>query len=249
MKTLKNTFTFLLITSFTIFVSCKKANNNEAIVNATQQEKQIEKVEYFNKGNNSLALTEYYDKKGNKIKLINHSEKYGDSEKTFLYDDINNLIEEKEFDTKDELVETKFYEYKAVSDQEFLEFTYEKRKDSEKKLIIEDKLEYNDGGNLFRKSHRTTYGNRIYDYTYHSNNKIKEETILAYEETEKVIISYNSNGKRIEERIYRKKTANNDFKLELTNYWYYNSNGNEVTKDGMPIKETSPFTKKYTYFN
>jgi len=236
MKTLKNTFTILLIASFAILVSCKNANNNETLANATQQEKQVKKIEYSNKDNSSLFLTEFYDQKGNKIKSINHSEEYGDSEKTFLYDKANNLIEEKEFDTKGELVETKFYEYKAVSDQEFFEFTYEKRKGSEKKLIAEEKSEYNDDGNLFRKSNRTVYGNWTYNYKYHSNNKLKEETILAYEETEKVVITYNEQGKREIEKIYRRKTKDDAFKLELTN-------------KGEIAKSNDIFTKKHTYHN
>jgi len=250
MKVLKNTFKILLIALFTIIVSCKKANNNEVVVNATQQEKQVKKIEYSNKDNGTLAITEVYDKRVNKIKLINHSKEYGDSKKTFSYDKANNLIEEKEFDTKGELVETKFYEYKVVSDQEFIEFIYEKRKGFEKKLIVEDKLEYNDDGYIFRKNRRTVYGNWTYNYKYHSNNKLKEETILAYEETEKVVILYDEQGKREIEKIYRRKTTNDEFKLELTNNWYYDKGGNEVTKEGKVIEtNNSPFIKKYTYYN
>lgn len=227
MKTFKNTIYLLLIFIFTFLSSCK---------NTAQEEKQVKKIEYINKDDSSLVKTEFYDKKGNNTKLINHSVEYGDSEKTFLFDYDNNLIEEKEFNTKGELVKTKFYEYKSLSDQEFLELTYEKRKGSEKKLISEDKLEYNDEGKLFRKSHRTVYGNWTYDYKYHSNNKLKEETILAFKETEKVVVTYNEKGEKETEKIYRRKTKDDVFELKQTNKV-------EIAKS------KNKYTKKYTYHN
>ena len=237
----------LVICIIALFISSQKIKSQEGTI--SKHSKLIKKIEYFDANNGSRSLTEFFNKKENKTKLINHSEKYGDTEKTFSYDKVNNLIEEKEFDTKGELVETKFYEYKTVSDQEFLEFTYEKRKGSEKKLITEDKLEYNDDGNLFRKNHRTIYGNWTYNYKYHPNNKLKEEIILAHEETEKVIITYNEQGKREIEKIFRRKTKDDTFKLELTNQWYYDNDGNQVTNKGEIVKPNEAYIKKYTYHN
>jgi hypothetical protein len=215
MKTLKNIFTILLIIFFTTVVACK----NEK---AAKQEKLVKKIEYINKENDGLEMTEFHDKNGNMIKFINHSEEYGDSETTYFYDNLKRLIEEKEFDTNGELKETKFHEYKSESDQVFYELTYEQRKGKEKKLTAEEKLEYDDNGNLFKKTHRAIYGIWIHNYKYYPNNKLKEEITIASKDTEKIITTHNEQGKRKLQKIYRRKTTDDEYELKQTNQWFYN---------------------------
>ncbi|MGJ8744597.1 hypothetical protein [Polaribacter sp.] len=238
-----NSTSFLVLIFFIVAISCKNQT-----AEGNQETKKIEKIEYFNKNDNSIGMTEFFDKKGNKIKIINHSIEYGDSKTEFLYDTNNRLTEEKQFNTNGELKKAEFHEFKAISDQEFMESIYQTDNSGEKKLKKEIKLENNDTGNLSRKIIKSDYGNWEHNYKYHTNSKMKEEIIIGYNGTEKVILSYNEKGLRTEENIFRIKKSDDKFTLELTNNWYYDKDGNEVTKDGKPMVNNEIFTKKYTYY-
>lgn len=244
MKFLKNNSTsFLVLIFFIVAISCKNQT-----AEGNQDSKKTQKIEYFSKKDNSKVKTEFFDEKGNKTKIINHSIEYGDSKTTFLFDENNRLIAEKNYNTNDELEKTESYEFNSISDQEFIENIYVTNANGEKELKKEIKLDYDDNGRLSRQINKSVFGTWLHNYKYHANGKMKEQEIIAYNETEKTIISYNNKGHRVEENIFRIKKTDDDFKLELTNNWYYDKEGNEVTKDGNPIIVDEIFTKKYTYY-
>jgi len=226
---------------FSLLISCKEKKTNDKTED--NPNKKIKKIEYVNKKDNVIEITEFYDTNENLIKKINHSKKYGDTKTIYKYNKTNNLIEESEFDKEDKKSKTKYYEYKSISDQDFLKTSYHQIKDEKRKLISKERTHFDDNGFLAKKTVKSVYANWEYTYTNHANGKLKKEVILGYDNTEKVIKTYNKKGKPIKEEIYRRKTIKDDFKLELTNNWYYDANGNETDKNGKLKPNNSPYKK------
>ncbi len=230
---------------FSFLASCNESKSQE--ITKTTQAKKIKKIDYIN-ANKFVYLTQYFDKNGNKIEEVNHSEKFGDSKKRFIYDKKNRLIEETFFGNDGKLIKSKFNKFTAINDKELLKTTYVKRANGDEQLLKEERKFYDNNGFLVKMELKSNYDSRTINYTNSKNGKLLKEIIIAFDDTEKVVKTYNSNQKPITEKIYRRKTKKDTFKLVQTNKWYYDSNGNETDKNGKLNTDNFSFTKNIVYY-
>lgn len=157
------------------------------------------------------------------------------------YNNKGQVRETKEFNADGTLDETTRLLYQYNGDNIVAINTIEKRGDGEFQDKQIQEFTYNDKGQVTKESSIARFGTTEYLFTYYPNGKVKEKTTFSYNGAEKIVLHNDETGKRIKEEIFRKKSGQ-DFKLDVTNQWTYDKNGNEILfenfRNGQSLSKT-----------
>lgn len=144
------------------------------------------------------------------------------------YDGLGNLIEIKEFNSDGVLEEMKTMVHQYTGDHPDQTETFIKRGEGEAQKSKIQTFTYNKEGLLEKEISRAIFGAWVYTYEYHANGNVKSKTTVNGEDSEKVITLKNEQGNRIKETIYRRKSTDDDYHIDLTHKWTYDKFGNEI---------------------
>lgn len=189
----------------------------------------------YDKQDNLIKVTEKEGAETTILGTYTYKEGFMIQEKTpygytfFEYNDRGDFIEEKTFNTDETIDLFLFYEYKYEGDKLLAKLTYEQREAGvEKQKRQLEQFAYNDKGQVVKRRLVSVYDERLFTHTYHPNGKRKKTIELAFENKEKVVHHFNTDGEKTKVEVYRRKTTEDEFQLDLTNYRVYNEFGDLV---------------------
>lgn len=210
----------------------KNGNETKQTTSGSNNSKTIVYFEYDANGN----LIKSTDNEGVRLEsiykndlIIEEKSPYGKT--VFEYNDKGDLISETEYDNEGKFDKSKFKEYTYDGDKITKIETFVQRDISAKKqLEVVEVFSYNKNGQVVEEQLNAVYDNRTTTYEYHSNENLKQSIELAFDESEKIIRTYNKDGKKVKEEVYRRKAVEDEFQLSVVNEQVYNEFGYLVTR-------------------
>lgn len=215
---------------------------------------EIQQIYYQSDGSKTTVNFEY-DKSGNLLKATDNEgirlesiyknnlvieEKTRYEKITYEYNDKGDLTNEKTYDDDGQLDDWKRYVYEYDNDKVLKKETYERQGEQEQLVAIHT-YSYNKNGQVVEEDLKGIYDQRNTKSEYSTNGNLKQTTELAFGNKEKIIRTFNENGQKVKEEVYRRNSTEEEFQLSVVNEHKYDEFGN------MTTRKHSRGGKLYTY--